>query len=1096
MQSQYSDVYQPSQTMTINYNSIENAIENATQPQYFPSIHGTMLRSITELPEKYRKIFPFPYFNIVQSSIYNELLNSDKPLVLCSPTGSGKTAIFELAIIRLLMKNDLKQSDKISFKVIYMAPLKVLCNERKNDWESKFNQFGLKCLEVTGDSDIETFHELTQASIIITTPEKWDYMTRNWKDYKTFMKSINLFCIDEVHMINDGIRGATMEAVISRMKTIRTAKKNNYDNQTLRFIAVSATLPNVQDVAAWLGTSDEPGVHYKFSNEIRPVKIDIKVMGIPCPDSWNNFQFENNLTYKLDGIIKKHYNLKPTLVFCASRKSTEATAQHLAKTANYLFNALQRSELSKVITKLKLGKLKDTLYHGVGFHHAGLDLDDRRIIENAFKSGIIPVLLCTSTLSMGVNLPAHLVIIKSTTQYMSGGTTEYSDIQLLQMIGRAGRPQYDTSATAIILTTEKLKKHYENVINGTQIIESNLHRHLIEHLNAEIVLKTITDTNIATEWIKSTFFYIRILKNPKYYGLNFTYEKKKIDAEIEKLSKKELHILSKCDIIKFNENGSDFVSTDLGKVMAKYCISLQSIKRFIDLKGNESLSDLLNEICQCEELIQETQLRINERKALNLLNKNSKAKAIRFPMNTKIKSIYMKINCLLQAAFGCLVISDISMNQDLNKLLRSGQRVSKCLLEVVQLKHKSYNIVMNAVLLAKCFRAKIWYDSEYVTKQLNKIGFAMSTSLVEKGIKSFQHVKDANPREIESILKKHPPFGNKLQDAVSGLPMYSMEIEQIDKELHPTKATVKIVVKIDNFDSFKQKRLPNTYNSSYLIIGNSDDKLICNEKVSDNYFIKNQGVHIRIIDIDKPLGNNSNEFYCHFINEQWVGLDVDCIIFKPKFKDYELYESWNGTSATFLTQNSKIEKLPISPEKLSTQCDHPCRFKATCRHKKCCKRESETENEFETVKQVINSFFDSILKLTYFIFSIWKLSSHKRKKNLVRQKEPRTAMRKLKAAQQKDRKVISMLGLPHLQRKIKMLKQMMIILMKLMIIKLIIIKLIILTKLMIIKLMIILSLVLIWPVKKLPLQTKIIKCFLKSMTLKTISVIQMIIYSE
>ena len=89
-----------------------------------------------------------------------------------------------------------------------------------------------------------------------------------------------------------------------------------------------------------------------------------------------------------------------------------------------------------------------------------------------FKEGQIPVLCATSTLAAGVNLPAHLVIIKSTFQYGPNGYEEYNELDIIQMMGRAGRPQFDTSGTVVILTTDSMKTHYENLVNGTTAIES------------------------------------------------------------------------------------------------------------------------------------------------------------------------------------------------------------------------------------------------------------------------------------------------------------------------------------------------------------------------------------------------------------------------------------------------------------------------------------------------------------------------------------------------------------------------------------------------------------------------------------------------
>lgn len=110
--------------------------------------------------------------------------------------------------------------------------------------------------------------------------------------------------------------------------------------------------------------------------------------------------------------------------------------------------------------------------NGVAFHHAGLSNDDRNVVERKFKEGQIPILCATSTLAAGVNLPAHLVIIKSTFQYGPNGYEEYSELDIIQMMGRAGRPQFDTSGTVVILTTDSMKTHYENLVNGSTAIES------------------------------------------------------------------------------------------------------------------------------------------------------------------------------------------------------------------------------------------------------------------------------------------------------------------------------------------------------------------------------------------------------------------------------------------------------------------------------------------------------------------------------------------------------------------------------------------------------------------------------------------------
>ncbi|GBP61327.1 Probable ATP-dependent DNA helicase HFM1 [Eumeta japonica] len=205
-----------------------------------------------------------------------------------------------------------------------VAPVKAICTERIKEWHAKFSALGLLCIEVTGDRDVD-FSQLKPFSIIITTPEKWDILTRRWRDNKSLVEAIKLFLIDEVHILNDQMRGPVLEAVTSaqfahrfeqaKLKVEKVTQELNTPNPQIRFIAVSATVSNPEDVAAWLGTPEKPAVYHKFGDECRPVKIKRVVEGYPCSEGASIFKFDILLNYKLWPIIQKYYNGKPTLVF-------------------------------------------------------------------------------------------------------------------------------------------------------------------------------------------------------------------------------------------------------------------------------------------------------------------------------------------------------------------------------------------------------------------------------------------------------------------------------------------------------------------------------------------------------------------------------------------------------------------------------------------------------------------------------------------------------------------------------------------------------------------------------------------------------------
>ena len=116
--------------------------------------------------------------------------------------------------------------------------------------------------------------------------------------------------------------------------------------------------------------------------------------------------------------------------------------------------------------------LSDCVSAAVACHHAGLSHEDRAAVERGFLEGNVNVICCTSTLAIGVNLPCHFVIIKNTMSYSQEGMKECSDLEVMQMLGRAGRPQFDKDAIAIIMTRQEKVKRYEKMVSGQEVVES------------------------------------------------------------------------------------------------------------------------------------------------------------------------------------------------------------------------------------------------------------------------------------------------------------------------------------------------------------------------------------------------------------------------------------------------------------------------------------------------------------------------------------------------------------------------------------------------------------------------------------------------
>lgn len=137
----------------------------------------------------------------------------------CAPTGSGKTVLFELAIIRLLMETT---EPWRNVKAVYMAPIKALCSQRFEDWNKKFGPLGLSCKELTGDTEIDDFFEIQDANIIITTPEKWDSMTRKWRD-NCLLQLVRLFLIDEIVIYRGLADASCWKTKVSLMEVLQSS---------------------------------------------------------------------------------------------------------------------------------------------------------------------------------------------------------------------------------------------------------------------------------------------------------------------------------------------------------------------------------------------------------------------------------------------------------------------------------------------------------------------------------------------------------------------------------------------------------------------------------------------------------------------------------------------------------------------------------------------------------------------------------------------------------------------------------------------------------------------------------------------------------
>ncbi|CAK9033484.1 unnamed protein product, partial [Durusdinium trenchii] len=273
--------------------------------------------------------------------------------------------------------------------------------------------------------------------------------------------------------------------------------------------------------------------------------------------------------------------------------------------------------------------LKHTLEFGIGIHHAGLPERDRKVVEELFVESKIMVLISTSTLAWGVNFPAHLVIIKGT-EYYDGQLKRYVDFPItdvLQMMGRAGRPQFDTEARAVVMVHEPKKNFYRSFMYEPFPVESSLHEQLTDHLNAEIVAKTIRTREEAIDYVTWTYFFRRLTANPAYYDQqaalletpDFEKQKDMLANYIERLMNKCLDELIRSGCIELKEapqGQSALVEpTKIGRIASLYYLSHRTVAQFQRTLAREGMSfvEIMRVLCECPEY-DELPVRHNEDK--------------------------------------------------------------------------------------------------------------------------------------------------------------------------------------------------------------------------------------------------------------------------------------------------------------------------------------------------------------------------------------------------------------------------------------------------------------------------------------------------
>lgn len=366
-------------------------------------------------------------------------------LLLVSPSASGKTLIGELACVNTVLKN--------KGKAVFLVPLKAIAHEKYGDFKRRYDDLGVKIGISTGD--FYTFAEdLENVDIMILTYERFCSLLRL---NPLFLKDIRLIVIDEIQNLSEEQRGSRLENIIMRLR--------NFEN--LQLLALSGTIGNPEQLARWLNCK-------LIISKSRPVPLDTFIL---------TAEDKNEAIRKLvTAFLRKKCQI---LIFVSRRRDAESLAVKLSNLTRPFIKVDEISEMNLMISSnlrneknMLTSKIVKLALNGVSFHHAGLSMTTRSLVEEAFKKGLIKVLVCTTTLSTGINFPAHIVILRdlliAKLDYENFNIDEININKIFQILGRAGRPTYGEKGYSIILVHNENEKNIFqqkifNIENGKYI---------------------------------------------------------------------------------------------------------------------------------------------------------------------------------------------------------------------------------------------------------------------------------------------------------------------------------------------------------------------------------------------------------------------------------------------------------------------------------------------------------------------------------------------------------------------------------------------------------------------------------------------------
>lgn len=513
--------------------------------------------------------FPDSFLDLFDGNDFNLYPHQEEAIVkyreggnvlVSVPTASGKTLIAYVAIYEMFRRG---------LKSMYMVPLRALASEKYKELK-KLEQLGLKVGISIGDYDTSPSF-LERYDVLVCTSEKADSMIRHDPG---MLYSLGLIVADEVHLVGDPSRGARVEMVLSSALHL---------NQQISIMALSATISNYHDVAEWLRAET-------VISDFRPVPLRYGIL------TKGTLEFTDGKTSRLqkgnevvETVRQSIEGGGQALVFVSSRKKAEQLASALSTFLEIIPASSDGSREPFSESDRYSDVVNNLISRGVCFHHAGLSTEQRGRVEKSFIDGSLKVIVATPTLAAGINLPARTVIVRDISRFSDGYSVYLPNMEIQQMLGRAGRPKYDTEGEALVYagTERALEKAYEYMEGEVEPVGSSLGDPKFLPFNVLALMAT----GIATSEDSIISFYGNTL-----YGVQNEIGELRLPVE------ETLSFLEENEFIR-NRLGAWQVST-FGKMVSDLYIDPRSaiiLRKYFDNSHNDILA--LYYVCRTPDMI-------------------------------------------------------------------------------------------------------------------------------------------------------------------------------------------------------------------------------------------------------------------------------------------------------------------------------------------------------------------------------------------------------------------------------------------------------------------------------------------------------------